>query len=247
MNIQEFKKSQLPIVEIFNSISGEGISSGEIVTFVRVAGCNLRCSYCDTKYSYDVEHPENKLFTPDQVIEAIEKFNTNKIICTGGEPLEEDTIKRYLPLYLASKGYDVRIETNGSCPLYSLEEREQFSSNQRLNLKYTLDFKMPSSRMDAYNIYEKNVLKLNSNDEIKFVVGTEEDLECAFTLIKKYHSILSDKNIIVNFSPVFGEIEVERIIEFLKEHHRYFENKKIIARLSLQIHKMIWSPDQKGV
>lgn len=248
MNQLKFEQTKIPIVEIFNSISGEGISSGEIVSFVRVAGCNLRCNYCDTKYSYDDKSSENLYLSPLKIIDKLQKIGCNSIICTGGEPLEFDKTKRYLPLYLSSKGFNVRIETNGSCPLYDEEEISEFIDDEKLLvLHYTLDVKSPSSGMKDYNIFEENFTRLRAEDEIKFVVGTEEDIHYSMKIIHQYKQLFSENNIILNFSPVFNQIEPSKIVEILKEQNEYFQKHNLKVRLSLQIHKYIWPPEARGV
>lgn len=132
MKRQEFLNEKIPMVEIFNSISGEGITSGFLTTFVRVYGCNLRCSYCDTKYSYNGEYI---LMTPIEILAQVNKLNCKRVIVTGGEPLEEEKLKRYIPLFLAQNGYDVRIETNGSIRLYDEDEIYEFTNKkERKNL-----------------------------------------------------------------------------------------------------------------
>lgn len=244
MNLSEFENSQLQVVEIFNSISGEGVSSGEIVTFVRVEGCNLRCSYCDTKYSYQGDNYE--LMTPVEILEELKSFGTDKIICTGGEPLVEETAKRYLPLFLAVHGYQVRIESNGSWPIYNQAEIEKFSQGEELELYYTLDVKCPSSEMAQSN-YFANFAKLKSGDELKFVVSNRRDLDYALRVIDNHQKSLSQEGIVINFSPAFSQIEAEEVVAFLQENQAYFKENNLEVRLSMQLHKVIWDPEEKGV
>ncbi|WP_018247613.1 radical SAM protein [Orenia marismortui] len=239
---------KIPVVEIFKSVSGEGISAGEVVVFVRVAGCNLRCSYCDTKYSYNQNLEEYQYLTYEEIRERINKFNCNEVICTGGEPLERDQVKRYLPLYLVEQGFKVRIETNGSCQLYSKQELSEFKINSRdSDLNYTLDIKSPSSKMSDNNIFMDNFIKLESNDELKFVVGDNKDLEYALAVIEKYKDILAQRQVVINFSPIFEAIEVDKIVEFLKQESLFFTKNNLKVRLSLQLHKFIWPPEARGV
>jgi 7-carboxy-7-deazaguanine synthase len=248
MRIRELEEIKIPIVEIFNSISGEGISAGEVVTFLRVAGCNLRCGYCDTTYSYQGSDDEYQWLTFQEILERLSRYNCNKVICTGGEPLETTKVKRYLPLYLLKQGYEVRIESNGSCPIYSQEELREFAITEEINrLDYTLDIKVPSSKMSDHNIFAENFINLISGDELKFVVGNDKDLNYAKEVIDEYRDILAKGDVIINFSPVFETIKAETIVEFLKENNSYFVDNNLQTRLSLQLHKFIWDPEAKGV
>ncbi|MBC8060136.1 MAG: radical SAM protein [Clostridiaceae bacterium] len=247
MNLEQFIKCKIPVVEIFTSISGEGISAGEVLTFVRVAGCNLRCSYCDTTYSYDESANENEFLTGEEIVKRLVEIGAVKLLCTGGEPLETKKAKRYLPLYLAREGFDVRIETNGSCPVYSKEEIATFTDKEVFPLHYVLDVKCPGSLMHEYNIFEENFSKLRLGDEIKFVVACQEDIDYALAVIDKYKFIFSTNEVIINFSPVFKSIETSDIVTMLVEKNSYFMTEGLSVRLSLQIHKVIWPPEMRGV
>ncbi len=248
MNLQQFEQNRIPVNEIFNSVSGEGISAGSVMTFVRVAGCNLRCNYCDTKYSYNELGNEIQVLRPKEIVNILDSYNCKNVLCTGGEPLELNKAKRYIPIYLASKGFKVRIETNGSCPLYSKTELNEFVEDAKfLKISYTVDVKCPDSGMSDYNIYNENFKLLGSDDEIKFVVGSQIDLEFALSSIKEHRDILSSTGVTINFSPVFGKMEGIEIVNMLKENNNYFEAFKLNVRLSLQIHKFIWPPEARGV
>lgn len=244
MKLATFKERELKVVEIFNSISGEGVSAGEVVTFVRVAGCNLRCDYCDTRYSYQGENYE--LLKAVEILERIKSYGTDKVICTGGEPLVENSVKRYLPLYLAAQGYEVRVESNGSWPVYNQDEIESFTIDQKPEIYYTLDIKCPSSEMAQSN-YFANFSKLKSGDELKFVVSNQQDLNYALRVIEKHKSDLSREGIVINFSPAFSRIEASEIAEFLKEHQSYFQDNNLVVKLSMQLHKIIWDSEETGV
>ncbi|MCK8824926.1 radical SAM protein [Fuchsiella alkaliacetigena] len=246
MKLEEFETSELEIVEIFKSISGEGISAGEVVSFVRVAGCNLRCNYCDTTYAYQADF-QNQLMTAAEVLARLKQLNCNQIICTGGEPLELNRPKRYLPLYLAAGGFGVRIESNGSWPVYSPQELAAVTDSKELKLDYTLDVKLPSSGMEEHNILEENFVALNKGDELKFVVANQEDLNYSLSILKEYQQILATREVVINFSPVFGEFEADRLVEFLKKEAPAFFEVGLKLRLSLQIHKLIWEPESRGV
>lgn len=245
MDIEAFEKEQIPIIEIFQSISGEGISAGNLVTFVRAAGCDLRCTWCDTKYSFVENGNGVQQLLPREILQRISDFGSNEIICTGGEPLEEGKIKRYLPAYLASEGYSVRIETSGGSRLYTEEEMEAFFID-RDEVIYCMDIKCPGSGMQDKNRFE-NISLLQEEDELKFVVKDRVDMDYAFHIIDEHKDHLSEQDIALNFSPVFGAIQPVEIVDFLKEKNTYFEKYNLWPRLSLQIHKFIWPPHRRGV
>lgn len=248
MNLQQFLENRIPINEIFSSISGEGISAGSIMSLVRTAGCNLRCRYCDTTYSYSESENENKMLYPDEVVDILLGYRCRNVLCTGGEPLEQDKPKRYLPLYIAAKGFNVRVETNGSCLLYNEQEIQRFLGiNNKLNLHYSMDIKCPDSGEESKNIYDENLRMLNSGDEVKFIVSSDSDMEFALDIIDKYKRIFALSSVVVNFSPAFGKLYPTNIVEMLKKNNEYFEVNKLRVRLSLQIHKFIWSKDARGV
>lgn len=243
--IERFAETRIPMVEIFHSISGEGVSSGNIVTFVRVAGCNLRCSWCDTKYSFKESGEGVEQLLPNEILERVESFGSSEIICTGGEPLEEGKSKRYLPLFLASHDFSVHIETSGGSKVYSDEELKAFNL-EREDISYCMDIKCPASGMDKDNIFD-NIPILSGKDELKFVVQDENDLKYAMDVIKEYKDHLSEEAIALNFSPVFETIEPVRIVDFLKENNSFFEENDLWPRLNLQLHKYVWPPHQRGV
>ncbi len=244
--LARFKDTQIPMVEIFHSISGEGVSTGNLTSFVRVAGCDLRCTWCDTKYSFKESGYDVPMMLPEEIKEKVALFGCSEVICTGGEPLEAEKTKRYLPAYLQQSGYRVRIETSGGSPLYTTEELSFFNLTEFTRPVYTMDIKCPTSGMERHNIFA-NIERLDHRDELKFVVANEPDLDYAMEVIAKYQWHLSNCQVTLNFSPVFKAMELPWLVEFLKQHNRFFEEKRLKVRLSLQIHKFIWPPHQRGV
>lgn len=214
------------VVEIFDSIDGEGKRTGELTTFIRLAGCNLRCSYCDTLYALDFTQGDKMTLT--EIVNACKKFNNKNITLTGGEPLARLFIGDLIT-ELALNNFEVNIETNGSIPLYRAPKLK--------NVFYTMDYKCPSSDVEDKMDLD-NLEFLDTDDILKFVVGNEEDL------IHTYH-ILNDYNIKaqVYISPVFGKIEPVEIVNYMKNNKNIFKNSKV----QVQLHKIIWNPNERGV
>lgn len=219
------------IAEKFVSINGEGTKAGQLAVFIRLCGCNLNCSYCDTTWANekDVEYTE---MTAEEIASYIEDIGVKNITLTGGEPLlerkGEDT--RYLLEALSKvEGVNVEIETNGSIDLATFTDIPDIS--------FTMDYKLPGSGMED-RMKLDNFMVLRSQDTVKFVSGSREDLLKAKEIIEKYH--LYDKcNIYI--SPVFGKLSPEEIVDFM------IENKMNNVNLQLQLHKFIWDPEKRGV
>lgn len=210
----------LKVNEIFLSIQGEGVSAGYPTVFVRLTGCNLRCSYCDTTYSYN----EGCDMTVAKVLEEIESHGYKRVCITGGEPLlQENGVKELLE---GLADYEVSIETNGSVDLSAFPLRE--------NHRFTMDIKTPSSDQSEKNNLE-NLKFLRDQDELKAVIGSRKDYLWALGIIDSHYK--SGK---ITFSPIFGMIEPEEIINWI------LEDKRDI-RFQIQIHKVIWSPEERGV
>lgn len=219
-------KSENPIkfnvVEKFVSIEGEGIRSGYPAVFVRFAGCNLNCSWCDTRYAN--ENPQYEQVDIDTLLNFISSTGIKRITLTGGEPLIQPYI--YILINrLIYEGFEVNIETNGSVSIKHVPR----------DAIITMDYKCPSSGMEDRMIVD-NINFLGQKDVLKFVVGTYEDLKSAERIIKTFKPRCN-----IFFSPVFGKIEPREIVKFL------LENELFDARLQLQLHKIIWSPDARGV
>ncbi len=214
------------VVEKFVSINGEGLRSGELAVFIRFANCNLRCSYCDTKYSFI-----NPIYTEesiDELVKYVKSTGVKNVTLTGGEPLIQNEIKE-LMIELSNIGNRIEIETNGSiniAPYLNIP-----------NVTFTLDYKLKGSGMEMY-MDLTNYDLLRKNDVIKFVVSDYDDLEKTKEIIKKY-DLINKANCLI--SPVWGRIEFEEIVNFLKD------NKLNDVKMQLQIHKIIWDKDKRGV
>lgn len=210
------------VTEIFSSIEGEGKRTGQLVTFIRLYGCNLNCSYCDSRYS--CENGDFKSLTLNDILENVKAIGNTRITLTGGEPLLSEEVEQLLSS-LVTRGYEINIETNGSVPLKIRDD----------NLFYTMDYKCPSSGQE-HKMFIENLKFLKDSDVIKFVVGSQEDLKRAYDVVR-----LSDVKAKIYLSPVFGKIEPVEIVDFVEEM------KWEEANVQIQIHKIIWNPAMRGV
>ncbi len=219
----------LDVAEMFVSINGEGTHSGQLAFFVRFCGCNLSCSYCDTMWANQQNTPYRRM-TAEEIYKEICKSEVHNVTLTGGEPLNREGIFELLELLAQDEQLYVEIETNGSIPLkpfLSLKNRPSM----------TMDYKLPSSGMEKSMCLE-NLNLLEKKDTLKFVVGSLQDLDRAKNIIDKHNLTY---RCAVYISPVFGKIEPSTIVEFLKQHRMNG------VTLQLQIHKIIWNPNAKGV
>lgn len=210
----------LKINEIFYSIQGESSYNGMPCVFVRLTYCNLRCSYCDTEYSF---YEGNDMSVKD-IIKKIATYDCKLVEVTGGEPLlQKESIN--LMQELIKKNYTVMLETGGSLPINDVPKE----------VIKIIDFKCPSSNMHKKNDW--SILQnIQTHDEIKFVVGNIEDYKWTKNKINKYS--LNDKDILL--SPVHDILDPKTLSEWILEDG-------IKARLQLQLHKYIWDPETKGV
>ena len=216
------------VAEKFVSINGEGLRAGELAVFLRFCGCNLDCGYCDTRWANtaDVKY---ELVSAEELVEYVKSTGVKNVTLTGGEPLLQADIAHLIKL-LGEAGAEVEIETNGSVPLKNIVSLAPRPA-------VTADYKLPSSGMEKYMLTE-NFSYLTLQDAVKFVVGDMCDLARAEEIINEYG--LKEKCRIY-FSPVFGKIKPVEITEFMKER------KLNGVRLQLQLHKIIWEPDMRGV
>ena len=224
------------VIEIFDSIDGEGIRMGQPVSFIRLAGCNLRCSYCDTAYSlFDEEEPclyEN--LAQDEILKRInEKYK--RITLTGGEPLISIGAD-VLVSSLVDEGYEVNIETNGAVDICEFSKK----TKRRDGYFFTIDYKLPSSKMQDKMIWN-NFLNLEERDVIKFVVGSDEDVKVMLDVMKKLKKHYK-KMPQVFVGAVYGKFSLQRLAEIVLE-----EDTLADAKIQVQLHKIIWDPEKRGV
>lgn len=219
----------LEIIEIFYSIQGEGTRTGYPCVFIRLAGCNLKCKWCDTIYA--VDNYDSYSLNIEQVLNKVLEYNCNFIEITGGEPLLQDgTVE--LANQLIENGKTVAIETNGSQTVEFLHK----------NVIKIIDFKCPDSGMSQFNLYE-NIQYITPNDEIKFVIASKTDFLWSCEIIEKFKLYNYTSNILFSaVTPLISYHELADLILGCDNIHY-----KNIIRLQVQIHKVIWHPDQRGV
>lgn len=212
----------LLVNEIFYSIQGESIYSGRPCIFVRLSGCNLRCTYCDTQYAYE----KGEKMEIDRILRKVSEFKCRLIEITGGEPLIQSETP-VLVSRLLDNGYVVMMETNGSLDISRVDPR----------CIKVLDMKCPSSNESKKNDV-KNIQKLHSKDQIKFVIGNHEDYTFAKNTISSHCPDFPGNRIL--FSPVYGKMPPAELAEWILKDH-------LNVRLHLQLHKYIWPDKEKGI
>ncbi|MEO5361623.1 MAG: radical SAM protein [Nitrospirota bacterium] len=210
----------MKVCEIFTSIQGESSYAGLPCTFVRLTGCNLRCSYCDTQYAYD----EGVDITISEIAEQVLSAGTYLVEITGGEPLMQNETAA-LAEHLSGMGHRVLIETNGSLDISCLKHIPLVT--------VIMDIKTPSSGMSGNNDYA-NIARLTRDDEVKFVIGSREDYTWAAEIIRQYEI---DSICKILMSPIIAPAALVK----------WILNDGLNVRLNIQLHKYIFGPDLRGV
>ncbi|HET7579882.1 MAG TPA: radical SAM protein [Bacillales bacterium] len=226
----------LPMVEIFETIEGEGTQAGFPTVFVRAFHCNLRCKWCDTPYSYAPAKPEFEATIGD-IVERIREYSSRRICFTGGEPLihREKSAALIAAMADLEQITDIHVETNGAIDLEPFEAMRKENETWQRKVRFVTDYKLPASG-EMNKMVNANFDFLDHQDEVKFVIGSDEDFRIATDIVKQHH-----KKGTVLFSPVWETMEPKRLVE------------KILAeplpdvKVSMQLHKMIWDPNQRGV
>ena len=212
----------LLVNEIFYSIQGESIHSGRPCIFVRLTGCNLRCTYCDTRYAYE----DGMQMEIREILERLAAYQCSLVEITGGEPLlQHDTPS--LIHRLLENGYEVMMETNGSFDISRVDGR----------CMKIVDIKCPSSGASEKNDL-KNLKRLNLIDQVKFVVGCREDYLYAKEIIKSIPPGFPMERVL--FSPVSDKMSSDILAGWILED-------ALNVRLHLQLHKIIWPGEPRGV
>lgn len=224
------KNDKLCVSEIFESIDGEGYHAGKPTVFFRTIGCNLRCSWCDSQYTFH-EEKTSKWMTVEEAFDDVNKFGIYHVTITGGEPLLEEN-KKWMTEFIQRllwNNYVVDVETNGAID-YRYWKNE-FKGNDFVLI---MDWKAPSSKMNKFMI-ESNLSILDESDIIKIVV-TDND----FDEVEKIVNSKTKAQIYI--SPVFNQVTMEKIPEFILKHKEY-DN----LRCQIQMHKIFWDPNKRGV
>ncbi|BAF61518.1 7-carboxy-7-deazaguanine synthase QueE [Candidatus Vesicomyidisocius calyptogenae] len=209
--------AKLNINEIFYSIQGEAREVGLPSVFIRLTGCPLKCTYCDTEYAFH----GNNLMEIDAIISEIKQYDTTYICVTGGEPLLQKNC--YLLLdRLVENNYQVSLETSGSINIQDVNAL----------VSIVMDVKTPSSGESEQNKYT-NFKKLTVKDQLKFVIGSHSDFDWSVAILNQYHTTAG-----VLFSPVFGNITPTQLADWILD-------QQLNVRLQLQLHKLLWG-DEKG-
>jgi len=225
------------LIELYKSVQGESSFAGLPCIFVRLAGCNLRCAWCDSEYTFTGGKP----YTADEIVAQIEDLTPCRLIeFTGGEPMLQS--RELLPLMerLLAQNYTLMIETSGERPLADVPKA----------VHKIVDVKCPGSGSAANSFRIENLEALTKNDEVKFVISHREDYDFACDFIRTY--ALQEKAGHILLSPAFSKtpsllrttdnatLDPRILVEWMMADG-------IDARLSLQIHKFIWEPIKKGV
>lgn len=217
------------VVEKFVSINGEGRLSGQLAVFIRLKGCNLDCSYCDTRWANEYDAPY-ELMTKEDIYNYIKSTKVKNITLTGGEPLIQEGIIDLLSFLCKDEDLLIEIETNGSVDL------KKFCEIKKNRPKFTMDYKLNSSNMEDKMILD-NFKYLTKDDIVKFVVESADIEKCRY-IIDKY-DLVEKTNVYI--SPVFGKVDMNDIVEYMKN------NNMNGVTLQVQLHKIIWDPNKKGV
>ncbi|MEZ4705245.1 MAG: radical SAM protein [Bdellovibrionota bacterium] len=213
---------KLQITEIFHSLQGEATQAGRPTVFVRLTGCPLRCTYCDTEYAF---HGGTSM-SVEEVVERVTSYDCNLVEVTGGEPLSQPLAFELLRV-LAEKGFELMLETSGALSIEQVHAK----------VKVIMDIKTPSSGESHRNLWDNIQHLQKEKDEIKFVVSDQKDLEYCDEIVRKHQ--LQEKATLL-LSPNFGKIDHQKVASWILQ-------SKIPYRMQLQMHKYIWDPQARGV
>ena len=207
----------LNINEIFYSLQGEAREVGLPTVFVRLTGCPLRCTYCDTEYAFK----GNNMLSIDEILSKVKQYNTRYVCVTGGEPLAQIDCHVLLDA-LIKDDYQVSLETSGSIDIGAVNS----------GVSIVMDVKTPSSNESKHNKYD-NIAKLEVKDQLKFVIGSKADFDWSVDIINQYPTEAG-----VLFSPVFDTVTPTQLADWIL-------SKQLNVRMQVQMHKLLWG-DEPG-
>ena len=213
------RKGYLKVTEIFHSLQGEALQIGLPTVFVRLTGCPLRCTYCDSEYAFY----GGEWMHYDEIFTEIRKYGTPYVCVTGGEPLAQKRCKKFLKK-LCDEGYHVSLETSGAMDISRADER----------VSRVMDLKTPASREESSNRWE-NLEELTDKDQVKFVICSRVDYEWAREQVtsRDLHTYCE-----VLFSPAWGMVEPADLADWVL-------TDQLPVRFQLQLHKVLWG-DEPG-
>jgi len=211
----------LRVNEIFKSIQGESSYAGIPCVFVRLTGCNLRCSYCDTTYAYD----EGAEMSACEILKTIKGYGCKNVCVTGGEPLLQSSVNKLINL-LNKNRYKIFVETGGSINIDMLPKA----------VTRIMDIKCPDSGMEKEMNWD-NIDRLKSSDEVKFIISSKKDYEWAKRITRKYK--LTDKTQIL-FGVAYGRMKPKTLAGWILKDN-------LVVRFQLQLQKYIWPNKVRGV
>lgn len=212
--VPESREGMLKITEIFHSLQGEAAQVGLPTVFVRLTGCPLRCTYCDTEYAF----VGGEWMHFDDILGQIRQFSTPNVCVTGGEPLAQKRCSDFLRL-LCDEGFHVSLETSGAMDINKADER----------VSRVMDVKTPGSGEEARNLWA-NVDSLTPHDQVKFVICSREDFDWA--LAKTSEHKLNERCEVL-FSPSFGQVEARELADWVLA-------ERAPVRFQMQLHKILW-------
>ena len=212
----------LTLNEIFHSIQGESTHAGRPCVFVRLTACDLRCSWCDTPYSFH----EGRKVSVDDVVAQVAAIGCDYVEITGGEPLLQPDVYPLMQ-QLVARGHVVLLETGGHRSIAEVPAE----------VIRIVDVKCPASGESGRNHWE-NLAMLRPADEVKFVIQDRGDYEFARDVVRRHD--LAARTAAVLFSPVHGVLESKQLAAWILED-------RLTVRLQLQVHKFIWGADVRGV
>ena len=215
--LNNLKMVNLNINEIFYSLQGEAREVGLPTVFVRLTGCPLRCTYCDTEYAFK----GNNMLSIDKILVEVKKYNTPYVCVTGGEPLAQINCHILLDA-LIKEGRQVSLETSGSIDI----------SEVNPSVSIVMDVKTPSSNESKHNKYD-NIGKLQAKDQLKFVIGSKDDFDWSVDVVNQYPTEAG-----VLFSPVFEAVTPTQLADWILD-------KQLNVRMQVQMHKLLWG-DEPG-